>query len=252
MGGEEELIMRALALAPLAAVAMLAAPVAVAQQAGPHAEHHRMMMEGTTLTVSAEARTSERPDIATVNAGVVAEAPTAEAALAENARRMNAVIAAIKRAGVAERDIQTSQLSVQPQTVYAENVPPRVTGYQATNMVSVRVRNLANVGKTVDALVAQGGNQLNGISFGLDNPDAALDRARVEAMKKARARATLYAQAAGLQVDRIISIQEGGSVEPPRPYMAMAMRAGAADAATPVQAGEVDLTATVTVVFALK
>lgn len=259
MGGVEEFNMRTLAptlfAAPFAALAMMASPVAVApavaQEGGMHGEHHMMMMQGTTLTVSAEARTSERPDLATINAGVVAEAPTAEAALAENARRMNAVIAAIKRSGVADRDIQTSQLSVQPQTVYAENVPPRVTGYQATNMVSVKVRNLANVGKTVDALVGQGGNQLNGISFGLDNPDAALDRARVDAMKKARARAELYAQAAGLHVDRIISIQEGGSVEPPRPYAAMAMRAAVADA-TPVQAGEVDLTANVTVVFALK
>ncbi|KAF0178310.1 MAG: hypothetical protein FD124_3091 [Alphaproteobacteria bacterium] len=253
MGGVEEFNMRTLALAPFAALAMFAAPVApaVAQEGAMHGERHMMTMQGTTLTVSAEARTSERPDIATINAGVVAEAPTAEAALAENARRMNAVIAAIKRSGVADRDIQTSQLSVQPQTVYAENTPPRITGYQATNMVSVRVRNLANVGKTVDALVGQGGNQLNGISFGLDNPDAALDRARVEAMKKVRARAELYAQAAGMTVDRILSIQEGGFITPPRPYAAMAMRADLAEG-TPVQAGEVDLTANVTVVFALK
>ncbi|MDZ4775592.1 MAG: SIMPL domain-containing protein [Alphaproteobacteria bacterium] len=238
-----------------AALAMAASPItlapAMAQDTAPAAGHHQMMIEGTTLTVSAESRTSERPDIATVTAGVVTEAPTAEAALAENARRMTAVIAAIKRAGVADRDIQTSQLSIQPQTVYAENVPPRVTGYQATNTVSVKVRNLANVGKTVDALVQQGGNQLNGIQFGLNEPDAALDRARAEALKKARARADVYAQAVGMRVHKIIAIQEGGSVDLPRPMPQMAMRM-AANESTPVQAGEVDLTANVTVMFELR
>jgi hypothetical protein len=244
------------ALVPYAAaLAMAASPVAiapaVAQDTTPATGHHRMMIEGTTLTVSAESRTSERPDIATVTAGVVTEAPTAEAALAENARRMTAVIAAIKRAGVADRDIQTSQLSIQPQTVYAENVPPRVTGYQATNTVSVKVRNLANVGKTVDALVQQGGNQLNGIEFGLNDPDSALDRARADALKKARARADVYAQAVGMRVHKIIAIEEGGSISPPRPVPMMAMRAAAMEG-TPVQAGEVDLTANVSVMFELR
>lgn len=244
--------------APIAAaLAMMAAPIAAgsvanAQDSAGPAVQTRQMIEGTALTVAAEARASEKPDIATLNAGVVTEAPTAEAALAENARRMNAVIAAVKRAGVAERDIQTSQLSVQPQMVYAENVPPRLSGYQATNMVSVKVRNLANVGKTVDALVAVGGNQLNGISFGLDNPDAALDRARAEALKKARARADVYAQAVGMRVFKIIAIEEGGSVSPPRPYaMPMMARAAIADS-TPVAAGEVELTANVSVTFELR
>jgi hypothetical protein len=241
--------------APIAAaLAVMAAPLAAAvpaaaQQA--HEGHHQMMLEGTALTVSAEAQASERPDIATLTAGVVTDAPTAEAALAENARRMNAVIAAIKRSGVADRDIQTSQLSIQPQMVYAENVPPRVSGYQATNTVTVKVRNMANVGKTVDALVNVGGNQLNGVAFGLDNPDAALDRARADALKKARARAEVYAQAVGMRVSKIISIQEGGAVAPPRPMPMMMARAAMAEA-TPVAAGEVELTANVTVTFELK
>lgn len=234
------------ALAVLAA--MSTAPLAAAQE-GP-AGHHAML-QGTALTVSAEARTAARPDIALITAGVVTEAPTAEAALAANAQRMTAVIAAIRRAGVAERDIQTAQLSVNPQMVYAENVPPRVTGYQATNTVNVKVRNLANVGKTVDAVVAQGSNQLNGISFSLDDPDAALDGARTEALKRARARADLYAAAAGLKVHRIVAIAEGGAVEPPRPMPMMMARAAAMDS-TPVAAGEVGLTANVTVTFELR
>jgi len=244
--GQEEFQMRSIVPA-LATLAVLgAAPLAAAQEGG----HPHMMMQGASLTISAEAHTSEKPDVATITAGVVNEAPTAEAALAENARRMTTVIAAVKRAGVADRDIQTAQLSINPQTVYAENVPPRVTGYQATNTVSVRVRNMSNVGKTVDALVAQGGNQLNGIAFGIDEPDPALDRARAEAFKKARARADVYARAAGLQVKRIVSISEGGSVEPPRPMVMMA-RAAISDS-TPVAAGEVNLTANVTVTFELQ
>ena len=227
---------------------MFAAPLATAQEAG----HPHMMMQGAVLTISAEAHTAEKPDIATITAGVVNEAPTAEAALAENARRMTAVIAAARRAGVAERDIQTAQLSINPQTVYAENVPPRVTGYQATNTVTVKVRNMGNVGKTVDALVAQGGNQLNGISFGIDEPDPALDRARAEAFRKARARADVYAQAAGMQVKRIIAISDGGSIEPPRPMPVMMMARAQAMDSTPVAAGEVTLTATVTVTFELQ
>lgn len=237
----------ALAAAAALSAAPLAASVATAQEAG----HEHMMMHGTMLTVTAEARTSEKPDLATITAGVVNEAPTADAALAENARRMTAVLAAVKRAGIPDRDVQTAQLSINPQTVYAENEPPRVTGYQATNTVTVKVRNMGNVGKTVDALVAQGGNQLNGISFGLNDPDTALDRARADALKKARARAEVYAQAAGMHVKRIVAISEGGGVEPPRPMPMMAM-ARAAAVATPVAPGEVDLTANVTVMFELE
>ena len=241
--------MRVLVPALAALATLSSAPLAAAQEAG---HPHMMMMEGTMLSISADARVSEKPDIAVITAGVVNEAPTADAALAENARRMTAVIAAVRRSGVAERDIQTAQLSINPQTVYAENVPPRVTGYQATNTVSVKVRNMANVGKTVDALVGQGGNQLNGISFGLDQPDAALDRARAEAFRKARARADVYAQAAGMHVKRIVGISESGGMEPPRPMPMMAMRAMAGADATPVAPGEVDLTASVTVMFELQ
>jgi hypothetical protein len=238
--------MRTLALAA-AAFGALALPAAAQERP---MTAHPMILEGTALTVTAEARASAKPDIATVAAGVVNEAPTAEAALAENGRRMTAVLAAIRRAGVADRDVQTSQLSIQPQMVYAENLPPRVTGYQATNTVSVKVRNMANVGRVVDAIVAQSGNQLNGVSFGLDDPDAALDGARAEALKRARARGELYAQAAGLRLHRIVAISESGGVEPPRPMPMLAM--ARAEGATPVAPGEVQLTAAVTVTFELR
>ncbi len=151
---------------------------------------------------------------------------------------MNRVIAALKRAGIADRDIQTSNLSLNP--VYAdmsrqpvsplEQQIPRIIGYQVNNQVTVRQRDLANFGKTIDTLVAAGANQVNGPSFSMDEPDGALDEARVDAMTKARARASLYAKAAGLRVLRILSINESGGYAPQPQVMyaraAMAESAG--------------------------
>lgn len=248
----------ALAAAALAIAASAPAPVALAQhhgsgeQAGQdHRGHHRM--DATRLVISAEAQIAQVPDLAHVTAGVMTEAKTAEAALADNATKMNGVMRALRSAGIADRDIQTSNLSLSPQYQYVENEQPRLIGYQVSNTVTVRVRNLGNLGRTLDSVVGQGGNQLHGISFSIDKADEAMDGARREAMKKARARADLYAQASGLRVARIVSIQEGGVVPPPMPMLAPMMARMAADsvAPTPVAAGEVSLTASVTVVFDL-
>ena len=128
---------------------------------------------------------------------------------------------------------------------------PVIIGYQANNQVTVRQRNLADFGRTIDTLVTAGANQVSGPNFQLDQPDPALDEARIEAVKQARARATLYAQAAGLRVLRILSISETGGYAPPPPVM-YAMRAQMAEAApTPVAAGELALQANVTVMFEL-
>jgi uncharacterized protein YggE len=152
------------------------------------------------LTISADGRSIRAPDLAVFNAGVTTQAKTAAAALSENAERMNAVIASLKASGIADRDIQTSNLSVNP--VYGQpradehgNISgePVIMGYQATNQVEVRQRKIGNYGKTIDTLVSAGANQVSGPSFQLDNPDAASDEARIDAMKKARARAELVA-----------------------------------------------------------
>lgn len=233
-------------LAALAAVATLAAaPLAAAQERRP------MMFDGTLLTVVAEGRATEKPDLATLTAGVMTRGRSAEAALADNARQMTALMGALRAAGIAERDVQTAGLNVAPEYAYEEGRSPRVTGYQAHAMVQVRVRDVAKVGKVIDSVVANGSNQLHGVMFGLAEPDAALDRARVEAIKKARARADIYAGAAGLRVQRIVSISEaGGHVGPPMP---MVMEARAASApATPIAPGELDLSAPITIVFELK
>ncbi|WP_072378660.1 SIMPL domain-containing protein [Novosphingobium sp. NDB2Meth1] len=211
------------------------------------------------LTVSADGRSTRTPDLAVFSAGVTTQAKTASAALSQNAEQMNAVIAALKASGIAERDIQTSNLSVNP--VYGQpradangNVSgdPVIIGYQATNQVEVKQRKIGNYGKTIDTLVSAGANQVSGPSFQLDNPDAASDEARIEAMKKARARAELYAKAAGLTVKRILTISESGGYAPqPMVMYARAEAMMAKAAPSPVAAGEVQVGANVTVTFEL-
>ncbi len=131
--------------------------------------------------------------------------------------------------------------------------PPAITGYQASNSVSVRFRDVARSGTILDALVAQGANQIDGPNLSVDAADAALDEARTDAIRRARARAELYAKAAGMRVDRIVSIVENGGEQPPipMPMMASARVAKMADS-TPLAAGEQDLTATVSVRFLLR
>jgi uncharacterized protein YggE len=173
-----------------------------------------------TVALSVEGRVAQAPDIVDISGGVVTSAPTAAAALADNATRMTAVVAAVRKAGIADRDIQTSGLSLQPQYKYANNEAPVLTGYQATNTISIRVRKIDDAGKLIDTLVAQGANQISGPTFGIDKADAALDSARAQAVATGRTRADLYAKAAGLRVRRLVSISEGGAVEPgPRPMV---------------------------------
>ncbi len=241
----------ALALASLAVPAM-----AGAHEAGPAPA---MAAGNTLLTVSAEGRSARKPDLALFTAGVTSTGKTAGEALAANSADMNRVIAALKRGGIADKDIQTSNLSLNP--VYAPQRPrpdgtmepeqPLIVGYQVSNTVNVRQRKLGEFGRVIDTLVSAGANQVGGPGFQIDNPDEALDEARVAAMKKARERADLYARAAGLKVLRILSISEAGGYAP-QPQM-MNTRAMAADAggAPPVAAGEVSLSASVTVQFEL-
>jgi len=208
---------------------------------------------GTELDVQATGTSTRTPDIATISAGVVTQASKAGDAMAANARAMTAAIAALKRAGVADRDIQTQSINLQPQYRYADNQPPMLTGYQASNRVSVRLRDLQKAGGVIDALVGAGANQIDGPALSVDQPDAALDEARDEArakaLAKARARAELYAKAAGLTVRRIVRISESDAVPPPmRP---MAMMASKRAEATPVEAGEQELTVNLSVVFEL-
>lgn len=230
----------------LGAALALAMPTAASAQVQPDSA-----VAGTRLDVVAEGYATRVPDIARISAGVVSQAPTASEAIRQNSARMNAVRAALRRAGIADRDIQTSNISLQPDYRYAENQPPQLTGYRASNEVSVRFRDIARTGQILDALVAEGANQINGPSLEIDRPEAALDEARTAAIATARARAELYARALGMRVVRVIGVSETGAVMPiPRP-MAMA-RAQSADATANIDAGEQRLSVALTVSFELR
>ena len=207
-----------------------------------------------TLTLTAEGHSARTPDLALFTAGVSSTGASAHEAIAANAAAMTRVIAALKAAAIEPRDIQTSTLSLNP--VYAQraanqadDAPPRIVGYTAVNNVSVRQRNLAGFGKVIDTLVNAGATQVNGPDFQLDNPDSALDEARQDAVAKARARAELYARAAGLKVARILSISEGG--QNGGSYIMVTARRMSAHAPTPTEAGEQQVTAQVTINFEL-
>lgn len=206
--------------------------------------------DGTLLSVSAQAEASRVPDVASLSTGVVTQAADANAALRANAAQMAKVMAAIKAAGIAGKDIQTSGINVNPQYRYAENQPPAITGYQASNTVSIKVREVGKLGEVLDALVASGANQVNGPSFEIDEPEAVYDEARRAALKKAKARAEMYAKSLGMRVRRIVSISEGAGFQPPRPMMMKAMAMDRAES-SPVSPGETTLTANLDVVFDL-
>ena len=208
--------------------------------------------DSTLLSVSAQAEAKRVPDVATISAGVVTQAADANAAMRANAVQMDKVMAAIKAAGIAERDIQTSGINLNPQYKYVENQEPTITGYQANNTVNLKVRDIGKLGKVLDALVASGANQVNGPSFEIDQPEEAYDEARRGALEKAQARAAMYAKTLGLRVRRIVSISEGAGFQPPRPMpMMAAMARGKAEMDTAVSPGETTLSANLDVAFEL-
>lgn len=233
-------------------MAMAAVPTAATAQT-PATVEPMVPAAGTILDVSAEGRTTRVPDLATIRAGVVSQSATAAAALSDNAARMAKMLAALKRAGIAPRDVATANVGLSPQYRYADNVPPVITGYQATNGVTIRFRDVAKAGTILDALVAEGANQIDGPNLSIDKPDVALDEARTDAVKRARARAELYAAAAGLKVGRVISIAEAGQdAGGGGPQPVFYARAAMADAKTQVVPGEKDVTLTLSVRFLLQ
>ena len=204
----------------------------------------------TTITLMGRGSIEQPPDVAMINVGVQVEAKTAAEAMAQQATNMNGVFAAVKAAGIADRDMQTGSMSLNPVYEYPNNARPRLTGYQASNSITIKVRKLDTLGKTLDAVVKGGGNTINGISFSVDQPDKFQNDARVEAIKNAAAKAEIYAQAVGYKVKRIVTISEQEFYpQPPMPVM-MRMQDMAAEA-TPIAAGEVSLVQTVNVVFEL-
>ena len=208
---------------------------------------------GTRLDISATGTVTRVPDLAIISAGVVTKSATATGAIADNAARMERVRAALKRAGIADRDIQTSSINLNPDYRYENNQPPVLTGYQASNNVSVKFRDIRNSGKILDALVAEGANQINGPSLTIDKPEAAYDEARTRAIAEGRARADLYARALGMRVVRLLSVSEGGGYSrPPMPYAADMMVTGQRVAKTEIDPGTQDLQISLSMSFELQ
>jgi len=231
--------------AVLTFAALPAGPVAAQESAAP-------LLSGTRLDIVASGEVTRVPDVARINAGVVTLALTATAAIEQNGARMAAVRAALRRAGIEERDIQTSSISLNPEYRFVENQPPVLTGYRAGNEVNVRFRDIRNTGRILDALVAQGANQINGPMLTLDKPQEALDEARLAALQTARARAETYARSLGKRVRRILSVSEAGAdYRPyPRPMMREAIQVSGG-AGNDIAPGEQVVTVNLTVSFEL-
>jgi uncharacterized protein YggE len=235
-----------------AALTLLALPLA-AQEPRPPAAGGPAMDVVPVLTVSGSGNARVAPDEANVRLGVVAQAPTARAAQDQVNKVANAVLDAILKQGIKAEDIQTSGLSLSP--LYSQNRPgaesqaPRITGYQANNTVTVRVNDLTKVGPAIDAGLGAGANTLDGVEFGLRNDEAARAQALADAARAARAKAETLAKALGLRLGEILEVAEGGvSISPP-PYPRLARMAMAESSmdSTPVSAGQVGVTASVTI-----
>jgi uncharacterized protein YggE len=199
-----------------------------------------------TIAMTGHGEIRGLPDIAQVTAGVATTAPSAAQALSANSARMKGVFAALEKLGVPQKNIQTTNFFVSPQYTNGDNnTPRRLTGYQVTNDVTARIEDVGKLGSTLDTLVASGANQINGISFSIQNDASLLEKARAQAIADARTRAETYAKAAGVALGPILSISEGGGQTPPRPMYRMA--AMAAD--TQIAPGEQSVTADVSVVW---
>jgi len=227
---------RAILAAGIAAGTLLAAP-ALAQIVPPAA-----------ISVSGEATVSVPPDLALVEGGVTSEAKTAREASDANNAAMGKVLQALKGAGIEAKDVQTSRLSLQPQSAPNRSGPPAIVGYRASNRVTIRVRDVTKVANVIDTLVAAGANDIGGINFMVSQASKLLDEAREQAVADARRKAEIYAKAAGVTLGAPLSISEQG-FPGPIPFRKMAVGMAAS---TPVAQGEETLAVTVSVSWAIK
>ena len=236
----------------LAALALGACAIPAAAGAQP-AQAIAQTIAGTRLDINATGEVTRVPDLAIISAGVVTRSPTATGAIQDAASRMERVRAALKRAGVEDRDIQTSSINLNPEYRYENNKAPQLVAYSASNQLTIRFRDIRNSGRILDALVGEGANQINGPTLTVDKPETALDEARARAVASGRARAELYARSLGQRVVRVVSVSESGSSYPVPPPMPMYARAEAAQAAdTKIDPGEQKLQVNLAMVFELQ
>ncbi|WP_187336646.1 SIMPL domain-containing protein [Novosphingopyxis iocasae] len=227
-------------MAGTAPQALMAAEVQVAAQA-----------PVVSLSVTEEVRSA--PDAASFSTGVTTQAPTATEALRQNSAQMSALIERIKKLGVADKDIQTSGINLNAQYDYQQNQPPRFTGYQVSNNVTVTVRDIDRLGELLDQVVQAGSTNLSGPNFFIDDDIAVKAEARKRAVEHAMAQAREYARNFGYSDVRLLTVSEsvdggGNYPQPPRP---MAARIVSAEAKAPVQPGEIGTNVTVNFEFAM-
>lgn len=224
--------MRALSALIISAALALAVP-ALAEATGP-----------ATVIVTGTGTVEVAPDMATLSIGVTTQGDTAANALTANTAAMEAVMARLTASGIEARDMQTSNLYLSPNWTGYDTATPTISGFVASNSLTVQVRALDTLGAVLDASVADGANTLNGLSFGLANPGPVLDEARKEAVADARARAELLVTAAGMKLGRIILISEAdGAIVAYDGYRAELA------APVPVAGGELGLSANVTIQY---
>jgi uncharacterized protein YggE len=235
----------------------LAAGLLAASIASPlFAPHRTLAADPTTpaqhtIAVTGLGKVVIAPDVADLRIGVSFTRPTVKAARADAAATMTKVIAALKALGIADKDIQTTNLSLQPAYDYSANAnPPRITGYTLSNGVAITIRDLDKVGDAIDGALAAGATSFDGVSFRVADPAAAQKQARTDAMTQAKANADTLASAAGVTITGVASISESTAQTPyPIYYGAVAGGAPVKDAATPIETGTTDVTITVSVVY---
>jgi uncharacterized protein len=215
-----------------------------------HAEEAKLL-RSISLSGHGEVRTP--PDMAIVNVGAMSSAATARGALDANTKSMQTIMEALKAAKIESRDLQTSNFAVNPRYDYGQNgtQPPKLVGYDVSNNVTVTVRKLESLGAVLDQVITAGSNQINGISFQVSKPEAATDEARKLAVAEALHKAKLYSVAAGVSLGNIMSINEGGGLQPPVPIYAKTMRAEAA-ADVPIAQGEQLISMDVSITWEIK
>lgn len=232
---------RRLSLAAVALAAFAAAAPALAQSAGTQRQ----------IAIQGEGTATAAPNEAVIGSGTQVQARTAREAMDGNARAMRQVQEALKQAGIAERDVATSALSLRPVVDYASGNRPSVTGYTAGHRIEVRIRDLALLGDVLDRMVAAGANQIDGLDLTVSNWSAKMDEARIAAVADARRKAEALAAAAGARLGKVISITERGGAVPPPMERAASGRALSAAAPTQVATGDQTFRLSVAMVWEL-
>ena len=202
-----------------------------------------------TISLTGHGEVHVAPDMAMITIGVQTGADTARDALTANTAAMQAIFAKLKQAGIADKDVQTSNFSVQPRYDYNDNTqPPKLVGYDVLNTVTVSVRKLDDLGMLLDQVVSAGSNQINGIAFQVSQPETAMDEARQLAVRDAARKASVYTTAANVKLGPLVAISEGGGYQPPIPMQAKMLRADNAGD-VPIVQGEQSIAVDVNMVW---